>query len=149
MTIRGLIMRLGKIWHSTVCAILLLLWATVAWSSEESIKTGWLELVKGSSESSVGAQVVDIEEGDTADTQKITVAIPKNSIGSPDEIEEVVVIGQRLGKPEAPGKPKPINITYEWVADYDNENYGLVIRLGKNTNWPIRLYMNSGPGFTR
>jgi hypothetical protein len=24
-----------------------------------------------------------------------------------------------------------------------------VIRLGKNTNWPIRLYMNSEAGFVR
>ena len=42
-----------------------------------------------------------------------------------------------------------MDITFEWVDDYDNDNYGLVIRLGRDTNWPIRLFMNSGPGFTR
>ena len=48
-----------------------------------------------------------------------------------------------------PEEPEPLDITYEWVDDYDKDNYGLVIRLGKNTNWPIRLYMNSDPGFVR
>ena len=59
------------------------------------------------------------------------------------EIEEVVVIGRK------PEEPEPLDITYEWLDDYDNDKYGLVIRLGKNTRWPIRLYMNSDAGFIR
>ena len=62
------------------------------------------------------------------------------------EIEEVLVIGQR---PPAQEESKPTRITYEWVSDTDPDNYGLVIRLSRNTNWPIRLYMNSDPGFIR
>jgi hypothetical protein len=136
-------MRPGNIWHSTIFAVLLSLLASVAFAEESSMQTGWLELVKGSRDSAVGAELVNIEEGDTADTQKITLAIPKESIVNPDAIEEVVVIGKR------PEKSKPLDITYEWVADYDSDNYGLVIRLGKDTNWPIRLYLNSESGFTR
>lgn len=108
------------------------------------MQTGWLELVKGSRDDATGAQLVNIEEGDTADTQKITLAIPKAAAANRADIEEVLVIGQRLPEPE---KSKPIKFTYEWVSDFDNDNYGLVIRLGKDTNWPIRLYMNSEPGF--
>lgn len=139
-------MRTQNFWQATVCVMLFSLLAMVARAEDGVLQTGWMELVKGSRDSAVGAQLVQIEDGDTADTQKITLAIPKSSIASPDEIEEVLVIGKR---PEAQEKSAPIDFTYEWVSDYDNDNYGLVIRLGKNTNWPIRLYMNSDPAFTR
>ena len=91
----------------------------------------------------MGAELVEIEDGETADEQEITVAIPKTAISHPDAIEEVVVIGKK------PEKSEPLDISYEWVDDYDKDNYGLVIRLGRNTNWPIRLYMNSDAGFVR
>ncbi len=135
----------GKFRQSTACALLLLL-AIVARAENSAVQTGWLELIKGSQDSTVGAEVVEIGQGDTAGTQKITLAIPKKSIANPEAIEEVVVIGQRPDKPE---KPEPLEMTYEWVGDYDSDNYGLVIRLSRNTNWPIRLYMNSDPGFIR
>lgn len=137
-------MRLHKFFQSAGIALLFSLLASVAQSEGENMQTGWLELVKGSRDNAMGAQLVNIEDGDTADTQKITLAIPKAALLNRDTIEEVLVIGQ---KPPAPEKSKPIKFTYEWVSDFDNDNYGLVIRLGKDTNWPIRLYMNSDPGF--
>lgn len=139
-------MRVRTMLQSTVAAALLLLFAVAAHSDGESLETGWLELVKGSRDTTSGAQLIEIEEGDTADEQKITLAIPKKSLADPGTIEEVLVIGQKL---PAPDKSSPISIKYEWVADHDPDNYGLVIRLGRNTNWPIRLYMNSAPGFMR
>lgn len=139
-------MRSHTLIRSTVAALFLSLLASVAQSEGEGIETGWLELVKGARDTTVGAEVIEIEEGDTADTQKITLAIPKKSLNSPGGIEEVLVIGQR---PPAQEESKPTRITYEWVSDTDPDNYGLVIRLSRNTNWPIRLYMNSDPGFMR
>lgn len=139
-------MRSQGLIKSAATALSLMMLVGVAHADGESMETGWLELVKGSRGDIIGAELVEIEEGDTADTQKITVAIPKSSLDSPGDIEEVLVIGQ---KPPAPEKSKPIKFTYEWVADYDGDNYGLVIRLGKDTNWPIRLYMNSEAGFMR
>ena len=133
----------NRFWYSAVCGLLLSVVTAVAWSEESGMQTGWMELVKGFRGSEVGVQLVEIEEGDTDDTQKITLAIPKESIEGPGEIEEVLVIGR------APEKSEPLDITYEWVSDYDSDNYGLVIRLGRDTNWPIRLYMNSSPGFIR
>ena len=133
----------SKFWQSIACGLLLFLTAAIAGSDDSAMQTGWMEFVKGSRDSVVGAQLVEIEDGETADTQKITLAIPKKSIGDPGAIEEVVVIGK------APEKSEPLDISYEWVSDYDSENYGLVIRLGRNTNWPIRLYFNSDPGFIR
>lgn len=110
----------------------------------ESGQSSWLELVKGPNGDIIGAELVEIQPGDTDDTQTMMVAIPKAGLGNRDDIEEVLVIGRRLPEPE---RPEPIDFSYEWVDDYDNDNYGLVIRLGKDTNWPIRLYMNSAAGF--
>ena len=111
----------------------------------EPMESDWLELVKGYKGSTMGAEIMEVEEGEDDGMRKVTIAIPKTSIGNPDEIEEVVVVGR---KPEEPEKPEPMNIEFEWVDDYDKDNYGLVIRLGEG-NWPIRLFMNSDAGFTR
>lgn len=128
------------------CALLLPL-ATLAQTEHdqhqheaEPLESDWLELVKGYRGEAVGAEMREVSDGDT---QEITLAIPKSAIRHPDEIEEVVVYGRR------PEKPEPLNIEYEWVDDYDNDNYGLIIRLGENSQWPIRLYMYSDTGFTR
>ncbi len=91
-------MRSRNFWQSTACALLLSLPAFAAHSADGAVQTGWMELVKGSRDTTVGAEVVEVEAGDTADTQKITLAIPKKSIASPADIEEVVVIGQTAGK---------------------------------------------------
>jgi hypothetical protein len=139
-------MRPRNFWQTTACVLLLFLPTIAIRAEDAAVQTGWIELIKGSRDSAVGAEVVGVEAGDSADTQKITLAIPKKSIVSQNDIEEVVVMGQR---PEKPEKPEPLDITFEWAADYDSDNYGLVVRLRRNTNWPIRLYMNSNPGFTR
>lgn len=136
-------MRSKIYWQSLACAALLLPLASLAQTEPEALQTDWLELVKGYRGDKVGAEVVEIEDGATADTQKVTLAIPKKALWDPEDMEEVVVVGRK------PEDPEPLDITYEWVDDYDNDNYGLVIRLGKNTRWPIRLYMNSEPGFIR
>lgn len=107
-----------------------------------SLKSDWLELVKGHKGEAMGVELREIEAGDTAGTRKVTLAVPKTAITHPDAIEEVVVVGRK------PDEPEPLEVRYEWLSDYDEDNYGLVIHLGKG-NWPIRLYMNSAPGFTR
>lgn len=107
-----------------------------------SLESDWLELVKGHKGEAMGVELREIEGADDQGVQKITLAIPKTSIEHPDSIEEVVVVGRK------PDDPEPLNIKYEWLDDYDEDNYGLVIHLGES-NWPIRLYMNSSSGFTR
>ncbi len=107
-----------------------------------SLESDWLEFVSGSKGKTMGVELRDIQPGDTEGTRKITLAVPKTSMPDPDEIEEVVVVGR------APEKPEPLNIQYQWLRDYDKDNYGLVIHIGES-NWPIRLYMNSSPGYTR
>jgi hypothetical protein len=122
--------------------------AQTATAPPQSVATesGWLKLVKGARDSVLGARLVNIEDDESTDTQKLTLAIPKKSLANREDIEEVVVVGQQ---PEHPERTIPIEFTYEWVNDYDNDNYGLVVHLGKNSNWPIRLYLSSEAGFTR
>lgn len=128
---------------TTTLASALVLAATLANAQEgTSLESDWLELVKGHKGESMGVELRDIEDGETEGTRKITLAVPKAAIEHPDAIEEVVVVGRK------PDEPEPLNIRYEWVSDYDEDNYGLVIHIGES-NWPIRLYMNSRPGFTR
>ena len=107
----------------------------------EPLETDWLKLVKGYRGGAVGAELREIEERQGGDTRKVVIAIPKTAIEHPDAIEEVVVVGQK------PPKREPSEISYQWLDDYDEENYGLVIRLSKDTQWPIRLYMRSDEGF--
>lgn len=107
-----------------------------------SLESDWIELVKGHKGEKMGVVVTDIQPGDTEGSKKVYIAVPKVSMGHPDTIEEVVVVGQ------APKEAEPLDIQYEWVYDYDDDNYGLVVHVGEG-NWPIRLYMNSSPGYIR
>lgn len=124
--------------------LLMLPFTLAAQTATEPLQTDWLELVKGYRGETVGAQLREVEDGESSGTHKITLAIPKSAMADPDSIEEVVVIGRR------PEKPEPLlDASYEWLDDYDNDHYGLVIRLSKDTKWPIRLYMYSGTGYMR
>ena len=132
--------------HTLAFTLLLSPLLATAQTSPEAVESDWLELVKGYKGEAIGAEIVEIEDEAAGDMQKVTVAIPKTAIADPDAMEEVVVVGRA---PEKPEKPEPLDIEYEWLDYYDDENYGLVIRIGKNSRWPIRLYMNSDPGFIR
>ncbi len=106
------------------------------------METDWLEFVKGYKGSVMGAEVREVEQGQSG--QKLVIAIPKESMADPDTIEEVRVVGKA---------PQEIDLIpefeYEWVDDYDNDFYGLVIRFSDDTRWPIRLYLHSDTGFIR
>ena len=132
-----------KYWQPIVCAFLLISLSVLAQTDGVLLESDWLELVKGSRDEAFGAELREIEDSDGGGSHKITLAIPKSAISHPDAIEEVVVIGKK------PEKSEPLDISYEWLDDYDSDNYGLVIRLGKDTKWPIRLYLNSDPGYMR
>jgi len=122
--------------------------------AEAPMQTEWMELVKGYRDESTGAEVRDVGEGDETGTRRIVVSIPKSALQDPDSIEEVVVVGQR---PEEWQMPQVIqnmregleNIEYEWLDDYENDNYGLVIKLSADSKVPIRLFMYSDTGYTR
>ncbi|MGD9660789.1 MAG: hypothetical protein AB7U63_05905 [Porticoccaceae bacterium] len=116
-----------------------LLWLTAMLSlplTAAELQTDWIEPVEGYQENSLGAilKAVDVspEDGST----RVTISIPKASVAEDSDMEEVVVYGRRADKSEA-----EINIRHEWVADYDKDNYGLILYLGKDGNIPLRLYL--------
>jgi len=115
-----------------------------AQQSGTSLESDWLQLVKGY-RGADGVEVVGVKN-EAGTGPEITLAVPKSAIADRGTIEEVVVVGHR---PERPDIPRPLDVRFEWVADYDKDRYGLVIRLSEDTQWPIRLYMNSEAGFTR
>ena len=130
-------------WRALACACVLLPAALTAQTEQGlSLQSDWMELVKGQRDSELGAEVREVAPGEVAGTQKITLSIPKASVGDRDEIEEVLVVGRRPEKFEFPMK-----VEWKWLDDYDNDNYGLVIYLSEESSWPIRLYLNSEAGF--
>ncbi len=128
-------------------AALLSMSSVLAFGQTHKTETGWLELVKGYKGSAVGAQMRDVETDAATGERTLKISIPKAAITHPDQMEEVIVIGQ---KPEERGPLVNFDIDieyeFEWVEDYDQDNYGLVIRLGKDSNWPIRLFMHADDG---
>ena len=129
--------------------LLLSLSSVFALGQTHTTETGWLELVKGYKGSEVGAQMREVETHETTGEKTLKISIPKAAITHPSQVEEVVVVGQ---KPEERGPLFNLDFDvdfeyeFEWVQDYDKDNYGLVIRLGKNSNWPIRLFMYADDG---
>ena len=100
-------------------------------------ETGWLELQEGYKEDAMGAKMHRIENNGDDGSKLVTVSIPKSSIKEHEGIEEIVVIGYQKQKE----KREPIlEISYEWADNFDEDNYGLLLKLGKDAKFPIRLY---------
>lgn len=108
----------------------------------EIFKSGWLEQQPGYLDATIGVQVREVEEATEEGGRSVTLAIPKDVIEDTAAIEEVVVVGRM------PEEPEPLmNARVEWLKDLDDENYGLLIHLGKEANWPLRLYMSAEHGY--
>ena len=130
---------------TTLLGIAVLASSTTVAQEGTSLESDWIELVKGHKGEAIGVELRDIQEQDGEGARTVTLAVPKASMSHPDTIEEVLVVARA---PEAPEAPQPIKVQYQWLDNYDEDNYGLVIKLGEG-NWPIRLYLNSSPGYVR
>ncbi len=114
-------------------------------TSAAAAESDWIELVKGYKGGTLGTEVRSVETDYETGQRRIWVSIPKTALPPQGEIEEVLVVGQA---PEKLELPIP-EVEFEWLDDYDNDNYGLLIRLPKGSNLPIRLYMHSEAGYIR
>jgi len=114
-----------------------------AFAQKQTTETDWLHLVEGYKGESVGAEMRKVEVDEETGGQKLIITIPKIAISHPSEMEEVVVVGQA---PEERGPIFDFKYEFEWLDDYDDDHYGLMIRLGEGSSWPIRLYMHSDDG---
>ena len=106
--------------------------------SAGELHTDWITPVTGTTEATLGASVRAVEADEASDTTKVTIAIPRANMEGADDMQEVVVVGKRPDDSE-----EPLEIRHEWVKDYDKDNYGLVLYLGKDGNIPLRLYLKS------
>lgn len=97
-------------------------------------ETADVELKAGYVDPKSGVKVEEIVAMPEQDMQAVRLAVPRS--GEP--IEEMVVTARRRSG-EAVLQLKP----HEFVRDYDNNYYGLVIYLGKNESLPLRLYMDA------
>lgn len=131
--------------HAVLASALGVFLALANGASAISSQTGWLELVKGHLDRQSGTTVADVQPGDVEGTRKVTLYIPRQTLaGHEGAIEEVRVVGQR------PGGDVEINLPefrYQWVDDYENDYYGLVIHLRDDGSLPLRLYLESRTGY--
>jgi len=105
-----------------------------------ALETDWLELKEGHKGEKIHAKVhrIKLPELGGDGGQHVTVSIPKDELESTDKVHEVVVVGKRGDKEEALS-----GTSYEWAEDYENDNYGLIIKLKQMENYPIRVYLKS------
>jgi len=114
-----------------LAASLLLCCAVLGVNADETID---LELEEGYVHPGSGVRVDRIIVSPDGSEQEIRLAVPRSS----GTVEEVLVTAPRLK-----GITLPQLRPHEFVRDYDNEYYGLVIYLGRRENVPIRLYLDS------
>ena len=109
------------------------------------LETDWIELVRGYRDEDSGVQVREVTEDRETGTMQLQIAVPKAAMGEVMEMEEVRVVGRRPEKFEF-RKLLP-EFEYEWVDDYDNDHYGLLVRFTEKQKTPLRLYFSSETGF--
>lgn len=102
------------------------------------LETEWIEPDEGFTESRLGVRVHDIEELPDDAGRKITVEIPRESLQHRTDIPEIVITARRADRSE-----RQLEIPHAWLADYDNDHYGLVLYLGRNQNLPFRLFLKT------
>jgi len=104
----------------------------------EDVATGWLNQQEGFREEVIGARLVSIDAVPADGSKRVTLAIPRKAVVDRGNYEEIVVVGRQPDKSET-----RFEVRYEWAEDYEKDFYGLILYLGKDSNFPIRLYFKS------
>ncbi|KJS04594.1 MAG: hypothetical protein VR73_14330 [Gammaproteobacteria bacterium BRH_c0] len=102
------------------------------------LKTEWIEPREGFAEQTLGARIKSVETMPGDQGQRVTIEIPRGSMTEEESMQEIVVTARQPDQSES-----EIEVRHEWVKDYQNDFYGLVLYLGKNSNLPIRIYLKS------
>lgn len=111
------------------------------------MQSDWLELVKGHRDGKSGAQVMDVRKDPTTGHQEVMIKIPKVNMEQDTDMEEVRVVGQAPQKAEMPDLLPELET--QWIDDYDNDHYGLLVKLKSDQKIPFRLFFSTvGQGGT-
>jgi hypothetical protein len=122
---------------ATAAALLLI--PALAQAQSTGMETGWLEFVKGHKGDQVGAEVSEVVLDPETGEREFRIRIPKAAMSDPQMMEEVRVVGRRPDRVEF-DLPE---FETEWVDDYDNDHYGLLVRLKGGPETPIRLFFTA------
>lgn len=125
--------------RSFVAAVLL--FPMVAFSQSMGMESDWLELVKGHRDGKSGAQVMDIKEDPSTGHRTAMIKVPKVVLLSETDMEEVKVVAKMPEKTEMPDLLPEFES--EWVDDYDNDHYGLLVKLKSDQKIPFRLFFSA------
>jgi len=121
---------------NALLALIFVSFAGAAMAAE--LRSEWIEPNVGSSESLLGARIHSIEDLPDAAGQRVVIEIPRESLQYRDDIPEIVITARRRDSTEW-----QLDIPHEWVSDYDNDHYGLVLYLGRDQNLPLRLFLKT------
>lgn len=127
-----------------IAALSSLLLMAISARGDDVLQTNWIEMVRGFQDAESGVQVREVTKDNTGTTH-LQIAIPKVRMADVADMEEVRVIGQR--KPGFELKNLIPQFEYEWVDDYDNNFYGLLVHLKEDSKTPLRLFFSSESGF--
>lgn len=116
--------------------------AAGAFGQSGELQSDWLELVKGHRDGKSGAQIMDVKQDGSTGHQTVMVKIPKAAMSDDSDMEEVKVIGRAPDKKERPDLLPELET--EWVDDYDNDHYGLLVKLKSDQKIPFRLFFSAG-----
>ncbi len=112
-----------------------------AQAQSEGMQSDWLELVKGHRDSRTGAEIMGVADDERTGDKMVMVKVPKAVLASETDMEEVRVVAQVPEKRELPN-PLP-ELETEWVDDYDNDHYGLLVKLREDQRLPFRLFFSA------
>ena len=121
--------------------LLLLFVSTTASGQSLGMQSDWLELVKGHRDSKSGVQIMDVNSDPDTGHQTAMIRIPKTALNDDSDMEEVRVIGKAPEKYEMPDLLPELET--EWVDDYDNDHYGLLVKLNSEQKIPFRLFFSA------
>lgn len=126
---------------------LLAFMSVTAFGQTAEMQSDWLELVKGHRDSKSGAEVMGVEQDLSSGHRTVMVKVPKVALASETDMEEVRVVGQAPKKREMPDLLPEFET--QWVDDYDNDHYGLLVKLKSDQKIPFRLFFSAeGQGGT-
>ena len=124
-------------------ALLLLVASSIATAQQTNrLESDWLPLVTGERCEKSGAEIMGVSRNPETRHHEVLVRIPKTRLGEDPTMEEVRVVAK------APEKLKLANplpeLQTEWVDDYDNDHYGLLVKFTSDQKIPIRLFFSTG-----
>lgn len=105
------------------------------------METDWLELVKGHRDGKSGAEVMEVKADPASGQHTVMIKVPKVVMASDYDMEEVRVVGQAPEKAEMPDLLPELET--EWIDDYDNDHYGLLVKLKSGQKIPFRLFFSA------